>query len=116
IYSGEVEDISGHFRIKRGNNVSVLQVENENGWIPQYSFSLLPRKFSDFKEMCDFQQDDPASHFRNSKICTIATVPGRITLSDNSLTITEGKSKNKTTVESREEFNAYLKNNFNIVL
>ena len=116
IYGGEVNDISGHFRIKRGNNVSVLQVENENGWIPQYSFSLLPRTFSDFKEMCDFQQDSPASHFRIKKVCTIATETGRITLSDNTLTITEGNAKNKITFETKEEFTIHLKNKFDIEL
>ena len=114
IYGGEVNDVSGHYRIKGGNNASVLQLENENEWIPQYSFSLTPRKFSDYKQMCDFQQDNPASHFRIRKICTIATESGRITLSNYSLTIAEGKSKNKITFDDQEEFNTYLKKYFDI--
>ena len=116
IYGGEVKDVSGHYRIKGGNNTSVLQLNNENDWIPQYSFSLAPRKFSDYKQMCDFQQDNPVSHFRIRKICTIATETGRITLSNYSLTITEGQSKNKITFEAREEFNAYLKKYFDMKL
>ena len=114
IYGGEVQDVSGHYRIKGGNNISILQLENENDWVSQYSFSLAPRKFSDYNQMCNFQQDNPASHFRIRKICTIATETGRITLSNYSLTITEGKLKNKIAFDSQEEFNMYLKKYFDI--
>lgn len=116
IAGGEISDISGHYRIKRGNNSSELQLEQENIWMSQYSFSLYPRKLADYKQMCDFQQDSPASSFRTRKLCTIATETGRITLSNNSLTITEGGSKNKITFEGREEFNSCLKKYFDIVL
>jgi N-hydroxyarylamine O-acetyltransferase len=93
-----------------------LQLENNDLWEPQYSFSLSPKKFTDYKDMCNFQQDNPSSHFRARMLCTIATETGRITLSNNSLTITEGSIKNKTTFESKEEFNYYLKKYFNIEL
>ncbi|MEJ2616829.1 MAG: arylamine N-acetyltransferase [Ignavibacteriaceae bacterium] len=114
IYGGEVQDVSGHYRIKGGHNTSVLQLKNGNDWIPQYSFSFAPRKFSDYQQMCEFQQDNPSSHFRIRKICTIATETGRITLSNYSLTITDGKSKNKITFDNQEEFNMYLKKYFDI--
>ena len=116
IAGGEVNDVSGHYRIKRGNNSLELQLENQNSWLTQYSFSLSPRKLTDYKQMCDFQQDSPVSHFRTRMLCTIATTTGRITLSNNSLTITEGRSKNKITFEGKEEFNSYLKNYFDIEL
>jgi N-hydroxyarylamine O-acetyltransferase len=116
IPGGEVNDISGHYRIKDENNSLELQLENKNNWIPQYSFSLLPRKLADYKERCDFHQNSPVSHFRTRMLCTIATIRGRITLSNDSLTITEGNSKNKTNFKSREEFNFYLKKYFDIEL
>lgn len=114
IAGGEVNDISGHYRIKRGNDSLELQLENKNSWFSQYSFSLSPKKFSDYKEMCDYQQDSPASHFRTGMLCSIATGTGRITLGNNSLTITEGKSKNKIIFEGKEEFYFYLKKYFDI--
>ncbi len=116
IGGGEVNDVSGRYKIKRGKNSLELQLENKNEWLPQYSFSLSPRKLADYKQMCNFQQDSPTSHFRTRMLCTIATERGRITLSNNSLTITEGQSKNKITFEGKEEFNAYLKNYFDIEL
>jgi N-hydroxyarylamine O-acetyltransferase len=116
IAGGEVNDISGHYIIKRGNNSLGLHIENKNDWVPQYSFSLSPKKLSDFKDMCDFQQDSPTSYFRTRMLCTIATERGRITLGNNSLTITEGKSKDKINFEGEKEFNFYLKKFFNIEL
>ena len=114
IAGGEVNDISGHYRIKRGNNSLELQLENKNSWLSQYSFSLSPKKLSDYKEMCDYQQDSPASHFRTGMLCSIATEMGRITLGNSSLTITENKSKNKITFEDKEKFYFYLKKYFDI--
>ncbi len=123
---GEVKDVSGHYRLRQHRTTSAgtlinensfeLVKENENDWKPQYLFTLKPRKFNDYKEMCDFQQDSPTSHFRTRMLCTIATEDGRITLGNDSLTITNGKSKNKISFESKEEFNTYLKNYFDIEL
>ncbi len=114
IGGGEVNDISGHYKIERGNNSLELLLENGNSWVPQYSFSLSPKKLDDYQDMCDFQQDSPTSSFRTGMLCTIATETGRITLSNNSLTITESDSKDKISFESKDEFNFYLKKYFNI--
>ncbi len=123
---GEIEDVSGHYRLRQhgtdstdtlinGNSFELVK-EYENEWIPQYLSTLKSREFTDYKAMCNFQQDSPTSHFRTRMLCTIATEEGRITLSNDSLTITKGKSKNKIGCESKEEFNAYLKNYFDIEL
>lgn len=112
---GEVEDVSGRYRVYNiEKDIYEVQKQNENAWEPQYRFSITPRKFSDFEEMCSLQQDSPTSHFRTRMLCTIATEKGRITLSNNSLTVTEGKSKNKISFESRDEFDAYSKKYFGI--
>ena len=114
--AGEVIDVSGHYRLqKKRSNIYELHIENDV-WEPQYSFSVLPRQLLDYKDMCDFQQYSPNSHFRTRMVCTIATTEGRITLSNNSLTITEGSSKNKTSFDSKEDFNFLLKKHFNIEL
>jgi N-hydroxyarylamine O-acetyltransferase len=114
---GEVEDISGVYKIiLSGENIYELQQKNENGWQKQYSFSIQPKRFEDYNEMCDFQQDNPDSHFRTRMLCTIATETGRITLSNNSLTITNGKTKSKTEFNDKNGFDILLKKYFGIVL
>jgi arylamine N-acetyltransferase len=47
-------------------------------------------------------------------LCTIATETGRVTLSNNSLTITENDNKSKYDFKSPDDFNFYLKKYFGI--
>ena len=113
---GEVHDVSGHYRISQ-QDAETFEVRKLTGaWIPQYRFTTLTRRFEDFREMCDFHQDDPSSHFRTRMLCSIATPTGRVTLSNNSLTITDSDRKNKIEVSSQEEFHLQLKKYFSIVL
>ncbi len=113
----EAEDISGRYRIIQiQEDVFELHRRNKNSWDIQYCFSAIPQQFIKFKEMCDFQQDSPTSHFRTRKLCTIATEKGRITLSNNSLTVTENNSKTKIEFEGDIEFYFLLKKHFRIEL
>jgi N-hydroxyarylamine O-acetyltransferase len=112
---GETEDISGFYKIYQKDEINFdLKKKSENGWELQYSFSTIPRVLSDYNEMCAFQQDDPSSHFRTRMLCTIATETGRITVSNNSLIITEKGNKSKKEFETEEEFHLLLKQYFGI--
>ena len=114
---GETEDVSGRYKIlKKENNLFELLKKEENDFTSQYSFTTAPKKLEDYKKMCDFQQDSPTSHFRTRMLCTIATITGRITLSNNSLTITENGTKTKTDFTGVNEFYFLLKKHFGIVL
>jgi N-hydroxyarylamine O-acetyltransferase len=114
---GETEDISGHYRIsKKEDKLFELLKKEENDFSSQYCFTKDPKKLEDYKKMCAFQQDSPASHFRTRMLCTIATETGRITLSNNSLTITENGIKTKTEFTSDNEFNFLLNKHFGITL
>lgn len=114
---GEVIDVIGHYRIfKNENGIFELQRFENDNWEMQYCFKTIPRKLEDFNEMCAFQQDSPDSHFRTRILCTIATETGRITLSNNSLTITENGRKLKTEFKNPEDFYINLKKYFGIEL
>jgi N-hydroxyarylamine O-acetyltransferase len=114
---GQVEDISGRYRIMNsGKDNFELQKASDNKWEPQYRFSIAPTKLEDFKSMCDFQQDSPTSSFRTGMLCTIATESGRITLSKNTLTITENETKYKSNIDDLEDFYIMLKKHFSIAL
>ena len=115
--SGETKDVSGHYRIINENNETYeLQRFESKGWESQYSFTIKTRMLSDFIDMCYFQQYDPASHFRTRMVCTIATPEGRITLRNNSLTITKNNNKTKAEFDSEMEFLQLLKKHFGIEL
>lgn len=114
---GECTEISGRYKIFTvGGNGYELKRFEENEWKMQYSFTTIPRELRDYSEMCDFQQDSPTSHFRTRMKCTIATSTGRITLSDNSLTINENGKKRRIEISGSGQFFQILFEYFHIKL
>ena len=116
---GEIEDCSGKYRIMplpSAQNEHRLQRQDKGKWIPEYSFTTVPRRISDFAERCVFSQTSSESHFTHGTVCTIATEEGRVTLSDNYLTITEGTAKRKIAVSSPEKYRQYILEYFGIEL
>jgi N-hydroxyarylamine O-acetyltransferase len=108
IPAGTVKDVSGKYRVKTlnsGQNSLIIQKQDKGKWCPVYSFTTQPRRMADFAEMCKYNQTSPNSHFTQRTICTIATDNGRITLSDDSLTIDHGgaKCKRSVTFQDRNE-------------
>ena len=75
---------------------------------PEYIFRNVPRAFDEFKDMCYYQQTSPLSHFTQKKLISRPTLNGRITLTGNSLKITEGNMINEITVPDEADFNAQL--------
>jgi N-hydroxyarylamine O-acetyltransferase len=57
-------------------------------WQPDYTFQLIPREIGDFLDRCRYQENDPASHFRQGMLCSLPTPNGRVTLSKNRLITT----------------------------
>lgn len=86
-------------------------------WKPQYCFSLTPRQYADYEEMCRYHQTSPQSHFTQNRICSRATETGRITLSGMRL-ITKANSgeREERTLASQEEYDALLEKHFGIVM
>jgi N-hydroxyarylamine O-acetyltransferase len=115
---GRVEDISGSYRVysNPGSHGQVYELHhhNEHGWHPQYRFSTIPRQLAEFEEMCNYHQTSPESSFTQRTVCTRATLYGRVTLTENNLTITEGKEKRMQPVSSAENFNQFLQEYFDI--
>lgn len=116
--SGEViEDVSGTFQIKRNPlvpNGYFFQKKIEGEWISEFQFTTTIRDLSEFKTMCDYQQTSTDSHFTQKLLCTIATPVGRVTLSGETLTITEGTNKNKLIISSPDERKEVLSKYFRI--
>ena len=116
---GAVEDISGVYRLRTsqpGPEEYLVQKREQDEWRAQYSFATYPRQMADFEEMCIFHQTAPESPFMQGAFCTMATERGRVTLSENSLTITEGVEKRKILVVSTEHYRQMLREYFGIEL
>ena len=116
---GKSEDISGRYRLRSfasGQDIYILQKKDNNDWQRVYRFKKHPRVLSDFKEASTYNQTSPESHFTQQTICSIATKNGRVTLSDDFLTSTDGSSKRKINVISQEDFKHKLMDHFGIQL
>ncbi len=114
---GRTKDVSGEYKLfhRKDENYELKKL-HDNDWLTEYKFTSVPRDFLDYAAMCNYQQDASSSTFRNRNVCTLATMNGRITLSNSSLTITENGAKTKFDVSSEKEFAAMLKKYFNIIL
>lgn len=49
-------------------------------WKKIYKFDLVPRRWNDFKVMCNFQQDDDESFLKHNSVCCIQTQDGDLAL------------------------------------
>ncbi len=119
---GESNDVSGRYRVRPDAipDTYILQKFVDGIWQPQYQFSTLPRKLTEYQQRCDYFQTALDSYFTQGSICTRATESGRISLTDNTLTLTQNGIKEKILLNSTDEFDEILwrrfwirKNNIN---
>ena len=110
-------DPAGTFCLVHDGSRSYVQKAGSDArWVPQYSFSLQPRRLEEFAGMCHYHQTSPESSFTRKRLCTRATPDGRITLSDMKLVITRNGNKEERTLCSEEEWRAALRQHFDVVL
>jgi len=83
----------------------------------QYLFDLQPHKFPDeYEAACLYHQTSPASTFTRSNIISKATPDGRVSLEDGWLILTKNGTREKRPIANREEYRAFLKKYFGVVL
>jgi len=109
------QDKRGLFRIEEYNSKYLQVSKNDTDkWIPEYIFSLQSRELKEYEEMCNYHQTSPDSHFTWKRMCTLPTENGRITITGNTLKISEENKYTEQNIENEMKFKKILKNNFNI--
>jgi N-hydroxyarylamine O-acetyltransferase len=86
----------------------------QSDWSPQHYFTLIPRRLSDFDEMCRYHQSSPDSPFTKRRVCSRATETGRITLRDDRLIITDGGERRETPIDDAQAYADALEAHFGI--
>jgi N-hydroxyarylamine O-acetyltransferase len=103
--------------VEDGDHLILRQREGKGKWKAQYRFTLQPHSYSDYAEMCRYHQTSPQSHFTRGRICTRATLEGRITLSELRLITTlKNFEKRERMLANEEEYTAMLGRHFGIDL
>lgn len=91
-------DISGTYRIAEIDDEYTVQTREDDGWQDKYRFDMTPRAPTEFDEMTEYHATSPDSPFTGDLLATLPTENGRITLSDTTITITEGDTRRKQTI------------------
>jgi N-hydroxyarylamine O-acetyltransferase len=93
-----------------------LEVMTGDKWKSEYSFTLQPRQLSDFAAMCHYHQTSPESHFTRNRICSMATVEGRVTLSNDKLIETRYGIRQEQVLAGDQEWHQKLAERFGVIL
>lgn len=111
----EQQDQTGSYRIEKSADGSfTVSKRSSDEWKGLYIFTDKARDLPEFAEMCDFQQYSPESHFTKGKVCSIMTDTGRKTLTDKKFIVTVNGVKRETDVDTDENFDDLLMNEFAI--
>ena len=114
---GEQRQGGRAFRVEReGDRLTLLKREEGGDWVAQYRFTLTPRVYADYEEMCLYQQTSPESHFTQGRICTRLTPEGRVTLSRLRLITTGARGRHERELSGEREYEEALREHFGVVM
>jgi len=80
----------------------------------QYRFTLQAHELDEYTDMCHYHQTSPKSSFTQKRICSRATLDGRISLSDLKLIVTKNEAREECDLNSEKGFIQALKEHFEI--
>lgn len=108
-------DPRGNFVIEKYDNdyLKVSKIKEETKSF-EYIFTMKKRALSEFTEMCNYHQTSANSHFTQKKLISRPTESGRVTITGNTLKITEGSEIIEEHQFNNKDFGKYLLNYFNI--
>jgi N-hydroxyarylamine O-acetyltransferase len=96
------EDPRGNFIIENKEGSYIVFKLEGGSKVAQYKFTRQGRDLKEFEDMCVFQQTSVQSHFTQKKLISKTDKYGRITLTGNTLKITEN-GQVKETIEFHEK-------------
>jgi N-hydroxyarylamine O-acetyltransferase len=104
------------YRIDAGEDdrLVVMRRDEKGEWEAQYRFGLEPHVYGDFVPRCLYHQTSPSSHFKQRRICSLATPEGRVTLSEMRLIVTEGRERHERELAGGQEYAEALRERFGI--
>jgi N-hydroxyarylamine O-acetyltransferase len=104
------------YQLARESSGYLLLRREEGKWERKYLFTLTPRRYPEYAEMCVYHQTSPLSSFTQKRVCSLATPGGRITLSEKAFIVTEAGKRTETPVASVADFERLLAHYFGIHL
>jgi N-hydroxyarylamine O-acetyltransferase len=113
--SGATTNKSGQsYSVRHDGGQWQLVKHQENGESPQYIFFDAPHTLSEYEGMCNYHQYSPESHFTKSRVCSLATPDGRVTLSGMRLIVTRKGQREESTLRDEAELRHCLQHRFGV--
>ena len=102
--------------IEAGDETWTMSSRSADGtWKPGYRFANVVREMAHFARMCRFHQTSPQSPFTQKRVCSLATLDGRKTLSGDEWIVTAlDGTRVVTPIADEAEAMALLKHHFDI--
>lgn len=127
--TGDVQE-KGHrvYRLRRADGMTFVEWQQEENrgvdgdWVEVYKFTLEPRSFQEFFQMCEYHQTSPYSLFFCKSLCMLFKSHSKVTYVGRTLTTTKfpegpgGAVETTTRALKDEEVPGILAEEFGIVL
>lgn len=96
---------------------AIWQRNYDDSWERLYFFNLLPHRFpEEYEPACTYHQTSPLSSFTRGSIISRTTPEGRVSLEDGWLIITRNGLRTERAVTGSDQYNALLKEYFDVIL
>ncbi|MGX0332475.1 arylamine N-acetyltransferase family protein [Staphylococcus cohnii] len=96
-----VYDVNSEFKVSKvSDHTFEMKKKVDHKWQTQYQFEYEPKVLADFEQGIAFNQNNEASIFVQQLLISKATTFGRVTMSNNHLTITDHGQKEKKNITS----------------
>ena len=118
-FAPQEEQVQGRYAYRldsEGTRFVVTRRDGDQPARPQYRFDLTPYEYADYADMCRYHQTSPDSHFTRSRICSLATREGRVTISGMRLIVTTDDWRQEWDLASEKDYLDALRERFGIVL
>lgn len=113
----EQPQANGTYRLEAdGDDLMLTRRQGDGRPEPQYRFTLEPHALAEYAEMCRHHQTSPASHFTRQRVCSLATVDGRVTLSEHALIVTRDGERTIRKVPDDAAYRAVLAERFGVAI
>lgn len=109
-------DYNQYFKLEKNadDEYTLSCSEDLSSYKPKYIFTDTERQFVEFIDMCQYQQTNKKSPFRQKKMITRPLVDGRVTLTSSNLIITKAGKKSEQVLLNQDEFKVKLLQHFGI--
>lgn len=106
------------YRVEKTSDGYVSWQKNYNGaWERLYFFDLQPHSFPiEYESACLYHQTSPKSSFTRGSIISKATPDGRVSLEDGRLIVTRDGQRAERRIVNKDEYEALLKQYFDVIL